>query len=65
MIDKKMNKTALQNRVQLSSSTVAKLSKCKPVSISVLERICKELNCDFKDIISYQDEERLIDEFEL
>ncbi len=65
MIDKKMNKTALQNRVHLSSSTVAKLSKCKPVSISVLERICKELNCDFKDIISYQDEERLIDEFEL
>ncbi|MBO5150279.1 MAG: helix-turn-helix transcriptional regulator [Anaerotignum sp.] len=65
MIDKKMNKTDLQNRVQLSSSTVAKLAKCKPVSLSVLERICKELNCDFKDIITYQDEDRLIDEFEL
>ena len=65
MIDKKMNKTDLQMKVHLSSSTVTKLAKCKPVSLSVLERICKELNCDFGDIVSYQNEERLIDEFEL
>lgn len=65
LIDKKMNKTDLQHKVQLSSSTVAKLAKCKPVSLSVLERMCEALNCDFGDIVSYQNEERMIDDFEL
>lgn len=65
MIDKKMNKTDLQMKVHLSSSTVAKLAKCKPVSLTVLERICEALNCDFGDIVSYQNEDRLIEEFEL
>lgn len=65
LIDKKMNKTDLQRRVGLSSRTIAKMAKCKPVSLTVLERICASLHCDFGDIIAYQDEEQIIDEFEL
>lgn len=65
LIDKKMNKTDLQRKANLSSRTVAKMAKCKPVSLTVLEKICIVLKCDFGDIISYQDEERIIDEFEL
>ena len=51
LIDKKMNKTELRDKVGMSSSTLAKLSKDQEVSMPVLERICKELKCDVGDIM--------------
>ena len=52
-IDKEMKKGDLQEKVGISSSTLAKMAKGEAVSMNVLERICEELNCDFGDLISY------------
>ncbi len=53
LIDKGMNKGDLQGAVGISSSTMAKMTKGEAVSMSILERICDELNCDFGDLVSY------------
>ena len=51
LIDKKMDLVENEN-IGISSSTLAKMSRCETVSMSVLEKICMELDCDFGDIIS-------------
>ena len=38
--------------IGISSSTLAKMRRDETVSISTLEKICMELDCDFGDIIS-------------
>ena len=53
LIDKGMNKGDLQEAVGISSSTMAKMTKGEAVSMSILERICDELDCDFGDLVSY------------
>ncbi len=50
---KKMKKQDFQNALGMSSSTVAKLTNNKPVTMEVLERICKELNCNIGDIVEF------------
>lgn len=54
LIDNNMKKMDLVERVGISSSTLAKMSKGEIVSLTVLEKICDELNCDFGDLISYE-----------
>ena len=51
LIDKKMNKTTLQEKVGMSPNTLAKMSKDENVSMDVLIRICEVLNCDIGDIM--------------
>ena len=51
LIDKKMTKNALRLQAEMSSSTMAKMSKNDMVSKDVLLRICKVLDCEFDDII--------------
>lgn len=51
LIDKKMTKTALRIEADMSSSTLAKMSKNETVSMDVILRICKVLECEFDDII--------------
>lgn len=60
LIDKKMKKMDLveNENIGISSSTLAKMSKCEAVSLSILEKICEELDCDFGDIISYERNEQ-------
>lgn len=53
LIDKEMKKGDLQEKVGISSSTLAKMAKGEAVSMNVLERICEELDCDFGDLVSY------------
>ena len=53
LIDKDMKKTDLVNKLGISSSTITKMTRGEKVSLSILERICDELECDFGDIISY------------
>ena len=53
LIDKNMKKMDLINQVGISSSTLAKMSKGEAVSMSILEKICDKLDCDFCDIINY------------
>lgn len=57
LIDKKMNKVALRDAIGITPSTLAKLSKDEKVSMDVLERICKELECDVADIVEYISED--------
>ena len=51
LIDKKMTKNALRIQAEMSSSTMAKMSKNETVSMDVMLRICKVLDCEFDDII--------------
>lgn len=57
LIDKNMNKVALRNTTKITPNTLAKLSKNQAVSMDVLGRICKELNCNIGDIVDYIEEE--------
>ncbi|MBR3674935.1 MAG: helix-turn-helix transcriptional regulator [Bacilli bacterium] len=42
-----------KNLCDYHSSTVAKLSKGQNIQTDALCKICKVLNCDFKDIMEY------------
>lgn len=53
LIDKGTNKTKLRDAINMSSSTMAKLSKNQPVAIPVLEKICAELECNIEDIMEF------------
>lgn len=53
LIDKGINKKELIELSGISSSSVAKLTKGQNVTTDVLCKICKKLNCDFKDIMEY------------
>ena len=51
LIDKNLKKVDLIERLEISSSTIAKMTKNEAVSLRVLEKICRELDCDFGDKI--------------
>lgn len=51
LIDKQMKKTELIKLADISSSTLAKLSKNENVSMDVILRLCQVLNCDIGDIV--------------
>ena len=51
LIDKRMNKTELRLKTDMSTSTLAKLSKNEVVSMDVMFRICKVLDCNVGDIM--------------
>lgn len=53
LIDKNMNKTALRDAIGITPSTLARLSKNQNVTMDVLGKICKELNCNIEDIVEY------------
>lgn len=51
LIDKSMTKTDLRKKADMSTSTLAKMSKNEIVSMDVILRICKVLNCNIGDIM--------------
>ena len=51
LIDKDMKKKDLQALAGISWATVTKLSKGESVSLEVLIKLCKALNCDIGDIM--------------
>ena len=51
LVDKNMTKTELRLKADIATSTLAKLSKNEQVSMEVLLKICKTLNCDLSDIV--------------
>lgn len=53
LIDKNMNKVTLKEVTGMGPSTLSKLTKNKRVSMEVLEKICKELDCNIGDIVDY------------
>ena len=54
LIDKKMKKVDLINKLGISSSTIAKMTKGEIVSMNIMEKICDELDCDFGYILNYE-----------
>lgn len=58
LIDKNMNKKDLQVAVKMSPNTMAKMGRNENISMDVLVRICKELNCDVGDIMEVVPEEK-------
>ena len=51
LIDKGMTKTQLREKANISTVTLAKMGKNETVSMDILLRICKELDCGFDEIV--------------
>lgn len=56
LIDKEMNKVELRDAAGITSATLAKLGKNQNVSMEVLGRICRVLDCDVGDVVEYVNE---------
>ena len=52
-----MNKTTLMAQAHISSRSMAKLGHDEDVSLDVLRKICKVLNCDVSDIMCFEKED--------
>ena len=57
LIDKNMTKTDLRLQADIATSTLAKLSKNEQVSMEVLLKICKALNCNISEIMDVKNTE--------
>jgi len=53
LFDKNMKKTDLIPIAGVSTNIVAKLNKGEYVSMDSLAKICKALNCDIGDIVTF------------
>lgn len=53
LIDKNMNKGELREKLKIGPATMSKMSKGEPVSMDVLEKICREFKCDVADIVQF------------
>ena len=51
LIDKGMTKTELRLKTDMSTSTLAKMSKNEVVSMDIMLRICEVLDCNVGDIM--------------
>jgi len=58
LLDKRMKKTDLIKAADISTTTLAKLSKDQSVSMEVMGRICKALSCDIGDIMEMLPDEK-------
>ena len=51
LIDRKMKKKDICEQAGIATSTMAKMAKNENVSVDVLVRICRALNCTIDDIL--------------
>lgn len=51
LIDKGLKKTQFGKQAGISASTLSKLSKNETVSMDVLIKICRSVNCGIDDIV--------------
>lgn len=57
LIDKEMTKTEMRLKADISTTTLAKLGKNETVSMEVLLKICKVLDCNVGDIMDVINDE--------
>lgn len=50
LIDREIKKTEMSKAIGISSSTLSKLGKDQYVSLDILARVCRYLNCQLKDV---------------
>ena len=55
LIDKDMKKTDLLTVANISSNILAKMNKGENVSMDSLQKICKALECDVGDIVTFEE----------
>jgi putative transcriptional regulator len=53
-----MKKTELAKSIGISGSTLAKISRNEMVSMEVIIRICRKLNCRIEDVVEILPETR-------
>lgn len=58
LIDKGMTKTEMRLKADISTTTLAKLGKNETVSMEVLLKICKVLDCNVGEIMDVINEEK-------
>lgn len=58
LIDKELKKTEFAKQIGIGQNTLAKLSKNEFVSMEVLVKICKGLNCNIEDVVEIIDEKK-------
>lgn len=61
LIDKGLKKTEFARKVGIGQNTLAKLSKNEYVSMEVLVKICRGLDCQIEDIVEVLKEHKEID----
>lgn len=59
LIDNKMKKIELMEAAGIGTTTLSKLGKDQFVSMEVLVKICKVLDCNFGDIVDYIPEKNI------
>lgn len=62
MIDKKINKTQLSEKAEITSNAMAKLGKDESVQLEILLKICEVLKCGINDIVEFIDEKEIENE---
>lgn len=53
LIDKRISQTDMRKVTGIVPNTLTKMKKDEDVSLRVLGKICKALDCDFKDMVKY------------
>ncbi len=54
LVDRGMGKMELANKVGLSRATLAKMGKGEAVALTVIERICLELDCEIQEVVKIE-----------
>ena len=57
LIDKKMNRTELKNKSDISFNVLAKMGRNEFVSLESLYKICNTLDCDISEIMEFRRDE--------
>ena len=57
LIDKDMKKKDLEAAANISNYTITKMNKGSNVTVEVIGKICKALNCSPNDIMEFVDED--------
>lgn len=52
LIDKGVKKGELRKQTGISSSTLAKMNRNEPVSLSIILKICETLDCSIEDVVT-------------
>lgn len=58
LVDRKMSPAELRKASGIAPNTMTKLRNDLTVNLSILEKICIALRCDFGDVVEYVDDPR-------
>lgn len=58
LLDREMKKKELAQIAGVSTYTINKLNKKENVTVEVLGRICRALNCTLDDIMEFEEDEK-------